>query len=85
MAKKKPDMSDIFAKTEPEGAAEEQPDPVKSIGVGLRESEWVKFETVADELGTNRHSLAKYALRDFLRRYEAGEIQTETRKTLPDL
>ena len=80
MAKDKPDMSNIFAKTEPDAK-----DEVKSSGVGLRESEWAKVDAIAAELGQTRHKVAAYALRDFLRRWDAGEIQTETKPSLPGL
>ena len=60
-------------------------DPVESTGVGLRTSEWKRLEKIANELGETRHAVAAYAIRDFIRRYEAGEIQTETRPTLPRL
>jgi hypothetical protein len=70
---------DLFKKTDSEK------DPIKSRGVGLRESEWAEIEGIADELNTTPHGLAVYAIRDFLTRYKAGEIETKTQKTLPGL
>ena len=80
MAKNKPDMSDPLAKTEPEAK-----DEVKSHGVGLRESEWQQIEAIADEMGITKHAVAAYALRYFLKSYTAGEIQTSTKRSLPDM
>ena len=83
---KQSDMSNIFKKTEPEGPSESKTDDkVKAGGIGLKSSEWQRYEDIADELGMTRHALATYALRDFLKRYGAGEIQTETRPRLPGL
>lgn len=83
MAKKKPDMTDIFAKTE--AAQEEKADPVSPRGIGLRKSEWERLDRIGAEMGSNAHALAAWAIRDFLRRYEAGELPTQTRPTLPGL
>lgn len=92
MPKKRPELkpeeqAGLFKKTGPaEDIYQEQPpDPVKPIGIGLRESEWARLDEIAQELGTTRHSLALWALRDFIRRFETGAIQTETKKTLPGL
>ena len=60
-------------------------DPVEATGVGLRASEWKRLEKIANELGETKHAVATYAIRDFMRRYEMGEIETQTRKTLPGL
>lgn len=97
MPKKRPELkpdeqAGLFKRTgpaEPEPAKqaeqEQPPDPVKAIGIGLRESEWQRLDEIAQELGTTRHSLALWALRDFISRYEAGDIQPVTKKTLPGL
>jgi hypothetical protein len=76
----------LFDKTESEQPQEEtQANPVKAYGVGLRVSEWQQIETIAGEMGMTKHALAAYALKDFLKRWEAGEIQTETKPSLPEL
>ncbi len=81
--KKKPDLDNIFAKTDT-GQPEEKPDdPAQSFGVGLRRSEWLRFDEIAAELGQTRHAVALWALRDFLKRWDAGEIRTQTRPSLP--
>ena len=64
---------------------EKQADPIDPKGIGLRVSEWEHLENIGDELGMTKHALAMYAIRDFMRRYDAGEIQTETKKALPGL
>ena len=70
---------------QPTQAAEADQDPVTAKGIGLRASEWAQFEAIAEEMGSNRHAVAAWALRDFLKRYEAGEIQTVKKPTLPGL
>lgn len=88
MAKKQTSgLDELFQRTEPaEPQAQEQPeDPVRAIGIGLKVSEWALMEEIATEMGVTRHALAMWALRDFMQRYDAGEIQTQTRPTLPGL
>jgi hypothetical protein len=57
-------------------------DKKRPMGVAIKESEWLEFAKIAKELGMNRHELSVWALRDFMRRYQAGEIQTRIQKTL---
>ena len=85
MAKKKQDLSDIFAKTEP--GPQEAKDPVMPVGIGIKTSEWARMGEIAQDLDITRHALAMWALRDFIRRYDAGEIETrtETKQTLAGL
>jgi hypothetical protein len=61
---------------------EAPPDPVKPRGVGLKTSEWLEFDKIARELGMRPHALALWALRDFVKRYQAGQIKTKTSKKL---
>ena len=78
--------ADIYSKTESETDPQGQPkDEVKSHGVGLRESEWQQIEAIADEMGITKHAVAAYALRYFLKSYDAGEIKTETKQSLPGI
>jgi hypothetical protein len=85
MAKKQTVDTDLFAQTEAPSAPVDvdQPDPVKAYGVGLKISEWGKIESIAKLLGIKRHEVAVWAIRDFLRRWDKGEIQTKTKQTLP--
>lgn len=46
MAKKQPDLTNIFAKTEPAPGSSE-PDPVRPVGIGLKASEWADLELMA--------------------------------------
>lgn len=76
----------LFKKTESEQPQEEaKKDEVKSYGVGLRESEWQQIEFIAADMGVTKHKVAAYALRDFLKRWDAGEIETQAKPSLPDL
>lgn len=80
------DLSNPLAKTEPGPTQPEvREDPVKSQGVGLKISEWTHFEAIAAELGLTRHKLALWVMRDFMARYDRGEIETVTKKRLPGL
>lgn len=84
--KQKPDMSSIFAKTDQAGSeTREASGPTVTQGVGLKASEWAEIEDIADELGQTRHAIAAYALRYFLKQYQAGAIQPEQKPTLPEL
>jgi len=60
-------------------------DFVKARGVGLAASEWAEFDKVAKELDMNPHALRVYALRYFMQRYQAGDIQTKKVTALPDI
>jgi len=58
----------------------------RAVGIGLREGEWAQFEQIASELGLSRNAVAAWALRHFLKLYQAGEIdlpvETEVKHTL---
>lgn len=85
MAKQKPDLSNIFAKTET--GSETPKDKIKPVGVGLKESEWERIESIGAELGANRHKLAAWIMRDFIARYDAGyrpPTKTKTETILDD-
>lgn len=86
MAKKKPDLSNIFAKTEP-SEGEPIDDKVRAYGVGLKASEWAAFEAIAERMGVTRYNLAAWALRYFMDQYESGSlpVREEKRETLPGL
>ena len=59
-------------------------DPSEQRGIGLRRSEWTRMGQIAEDLGGESiNSLATWALRDFIRRWDAGERpEFETSKTL---
>ena len=78
----------LFEKTEsaqPQESPAKPKDEVKSYGVGLRESEWLQIEAIAAEMSITKHAVAAYALKDFLKRWDAGEIETQARPSFPDL
>jgi hypothetical protein len=69
MAKKKSGgLDEIFRK--PGQPAPDEPNPV---GVKLTQAELDLLTAWAVELGISRHILLQYAVRDFMRRWEAGE------------
>jgi hypothetical protein len=76
---KKPDMSNLFAKTEPEQAG--SPDNsdldsglIRSIGIGLRQGEVSAIDGLAESLEVTRNQLLRYAVRWFLLEYRAGRV-----------
>ena len=54
-------------------------------GIGLKESEWTRIDNIAEELDANRHAISVWAMRDFIRRYDAGEIPLVVKPRLPGL
>ena len=90
MAKRKPTIdANLFARTEEPQKEAEPAGPergeYKTYGIGMYENEWKRLEEIAAEVGQTRHKLAQYAIRKFIRDYEAGDIETETRPKLPGL
>lgn len=86
MAKAKPSVKGLFDKTE--GTADQAPqDIIKARGVGLKESEWARLETIAGELDITLHAVSAYLLRYGLKAYDQGKIKPEQKKTmeLPEL
>lgn len=79
------DLTNPLAKTEPTlpQAQPETKPKTKSTGIALLPEEWARFEVIAAELGLNRHRLGQWVLRDFITRYERGEIETVVKKRLP--
>jgi hypothetical protein len=45
----------------------------RHITLGLKKEEIERLAEITEELGVSRHLLCLYAVRDFMRRYEAGE------------
>jgi len=76
----------LFEKTgepeQPTQPQEQAKDKVYPLGIGLKKSEWTRLQVIADELGVKRHNLAMWVLRDFMRRYDAGERPATTQKTV---
>ncbi len=72
-------------KTEPEKPtkAEEiapEDDIIKPTSFGLKLSERMRFDEIAGELGVARNALGRFAIRKFIKDYEAGEVEIKTAK-----
>lgn len=63
---------------------ESEDDFIKAIGVGLKESEWARYDELAKLYGITRNALAAYGLRDFLERLDGGDaaLPIRVKKTL---
>jgi len=87
MAKDK-DLTPEFTDLITSGAAVEQPQaeqpkkaekpkvkkqPYKTVSVGLTGDELTEIERIAQELEQPRHAVLKYAIGEFIRRYNEGE------------
>jgi hypothetical protein len=70
----------ILARTEPAIQNADTPaEPAlqrraKTVTVALRQSEIERLTQIAQELNIKRNNLMAYALREFIRKYDAGEI-----------
>jgi hypothetical protein len=97
MARKKVDLTNPFAKTEPIEETGEQEDarpiqlgPSRNVGVNLHDGELEEIQKIANRLGIARHRLLQFAIRYFLKEYRAGRIdlsrwqKTEVKTTLED-
>lgn len=69
------DNSNPVTPTAPKTTAVELDDPESSFGVDLRASEWQRLDAIAAEMGVTRHKAAAWAVRAFLKQYEAGRNQ----------
>ena len=56
---------------EPKKKAKKQ--PYKTVSVGLTGEELTEVERIAQELDQPRHAVLKYAITEFIRRYNEGE------------
>jgi hypothetical protein len=88
MAKKQPDLTNIFAKTEPGQTGQAPADNsdldngnIKSTGVGLREGEIAALDAIGRQLGdflqsepVARNAITRIAIRRMIEDYRAGKI-----------
>jgi len=85
MARKTID-NNLFSKTSKEKEPKAKSSP---LSVYLTTEEKEKLAGIAKDLGESTHAIMQFAMREFLRRYDAGEyeIKTEkvTRKTIKPL
>jgi len=47
----------------------------RSLGVYLKNEDLKRLDAICDELGVNTHALMQWAMLEFLKRYEAGEVK----------
>ena len=47
----------------------------KTLGVSIAKEDMARFDAIVEELGVSTHSLMKWAVLDFINRYEAGEVK----------
>lgn len=85
MATKRPQLK-ITQRTTPEtpattGTGDDLPATgrTRPVGIGLKESEYEALGEIADATGIAKNSLARYAIRDFIKRYRRGEIDLSER------
>ena len=80
MAKKQPTISsDLFGKTT--AAADQQPEEKKNYptSVYLTREEKAELDSMASGVGLSRHALLQFAIKDFIKRFRAGEIKAATK------
>ena len=82
-----PEFTDLItsgaAVEQPQAEQPEQPkkaekpkkkkEPYRTVSLGLRGDELVEIERIAQELEQTRHAVLKYAIDEFIRRYNEGE------------
>lgn len=56
-------------------------DPVRPVGVTLRESSLADLETLAQERGVSRNALMRYLLLHGIQEIKAGRLEPSTRTT----
>jgi hypothetical protein len=49
--------------------------PTRPTGIYLSRTDKARIDAIADELGVYSHSLMQWAVLDFLKRYEDGEVK----------
>jgi len=86
MVKRK--LADLVPQKEPRkhGADPRELGRTISVGVGLKEGEVAEIDDIAASIGLSRNAIMGWALRHFLKAYQAGDIdlpiETETKRTL---
>lgn len=76
-------MKDFISSGKKEQPVKKEEPDYASIGVGLTGKEQLKIDEIAEVLGQNRHAVLKYAVLDFIKRWDQGERpETKTVKIL---
>ena len=81
MAKRKLDpqeAANLFGRTE----QKKKTGKVTPKAIGITDIEYDAIKNIADELGVSPHAVMLYAVRDFMKRWEAGERPKTTTKTV---
>ena len=80
MAKQKQNLTDIFAKTEPEPAPSQPIDNsdldngiIRPVGVGIREGEVSALDAIVQEIGLKRNALLRLAVRYFILKWRQDD------------
>ena len=83
---KKDTIGNIFQRTEPQGKTTLEKMVTKvdknPLSVYLTAEEKNQLAMIAKELGNSKHALMQFAIKEFLRRYEAGEYEITTEKVI---
>lgn len=89
MARQKPDLSNIFAKTETQKTKEDynlddlNRGPIKSTSCGLNQGEIDALNKIAATEEYSRNAIMRYAVRRFLVDYLQGEIELQAEPPEP--
>lgn len=78
------DLANYFAKTAPT-QAEPKPGKVSPVSVALSREELERLTAMAAEINVSRHALLLYIIRDYMRRWQAGERPRKRTKTIEEL
>jgi hypothetical protein len=79
MPKKQPTINaDLFKRTAPEPQAESTEEKNTPTSVYLTREEKAALDAIAAQIDMTRHAIMQFAIRDFIARYESGEIKPKT-------
>lgn len=73
MAKPKTVDTNLFASTARPRKQVIKAEKVPPVSVGLSAADLARLEEIAAEMNQTRHAIMKYAIRDFIRRYDQGD------------
>ena len=76
-------IGEIFKRTEPAVQEEKTAKLTKKpLSVYLTLEEKARLEEIAQEIGQSKHAIMQFSIREFLRRYDAGEYEIQTEKVI---
>ena len=73
---------DLITGNQEDKKKDKAPEKVNPVGVALSREELDYLDEVAGRLGQSRHAVIQYAIRDFIKRYEQGELPKTKTKTV---